>query len=199
MKGICRDIANGILIMAAAGASPLPANDVFQASVTEQSLSAVPQDVRTALRILDVEPEILRSICCPKCFSQYPLSTKEISCQQRDAIRSKKCEAPLFGEDNRPKKLYVSQSFTHWLSSFVKRPGYQQLLETSRTRDAGRQVPQGMYDIWDSPLWLNLIDKHGLPYFKSCGSLGFSLFVDWFNPLGNKAAGMIAIPPSFNV
>jgi len=51
MKGICRDIANGILIMAAAGASPLPANDVFQASVTEQSLSAVPQDVRTALRI----------------------------------------------------------------------------------------------------------------------------------------------------
>ena len=135
MKGISRNIANGILVMAAASASSLPMNIILRNSAAEQSLSAVPQNVRTGLRILDVEPKISQSICCASCFSLYPLSTKEVYCQQQYSTQSRKCGTPLFRKDNLPKKLYAFQSFTHWLSSFVKRPGYQELLETSRTQD----------------------------------------------------------------
>ena len=34
----------------------------------------IPHDVRTAIATLSLDPKIIRSICCPKCYSKYSLN-----------------------------------------------------------------------------------------------------------------------------
>ena len=44
---------------------------VFQTFGQELNMSVmeIPQDVRTAYVSIGIEPDILRTVCCPKCFS----------------------------------------------------------------------------------------------------------------------------------
>jgi hypothetical protein len=44
-------------------------------SNAQLDLPRFPHDVNTAINSLSLEPKILRSICCPKCFTKYSLSS----------------------------------------------------------------------------------------------------------------------------
>ena len=44
-----------------------------------------------AMSALDIEPNIIRSICCPKCFSKYSLDSLPQVCLQREVPRAKVC------------------------------------------------------------------------------------------------------------
>ncbi|PLW34277.1 hypothetical protein PCANC_17677 [Puccinia coronata f. sp. avenae] len=46
-----------------------------------------------------------------------------------------------------------------------------------------------MSDIWDLKMWKTLNTTDGQQFTRLPGNLVFSLNVNWFNPLSNKAAG----------
>jgi len=52
----------------------------------------IPHDVRTAIATLSLDPKIIRSICCPKCYSKYSLNHLPEICGRRETARSQPSE-----------------------------------------------------------------------------------------------------------
>lgn len=83
--------------------------------------------------------------------------------------------------------MYSTQSFDSWLRFFLSRQVIEDSLrDTFRQRTNGTPPGYGgeMRDIQDSPAWRDLNSVFQTPY-----DLVFGIFVDWFNPFGNKIAG----------
>ncbi|THU85981.1 hypothetical protein K435DRAFT_822265 [Dendrothele bispora CBS 962.96] len=151
-------------------------------------------DIHTIYRAVEVEPEIIRTVCCPKCFTLYSLDNVPEFCTWRQTKRARKCGEQLMtarktqnGEKLLvPVRLYSTQSFESWLQFFLARPRIEDIIDQSYTH-----IPPNngmMYGIWDSPAWT----KGPLGDFtKKQGNLTFSLYIDWFNPLTNKIAGKV--------
>ncbi len=147
----------------------------------------LPHDVRTAINTLSIEPVIILSICCPKCFKQYKLDCLPEVCLRRETRRSKPCLEQLWttrvtacGPERVPRHLYSMQSFEDWLGFFLSRPGIEDLIDKSYQHRPSTPI---MTSIWDSPAWKSLGSFTSQP-----GNLTFSFFIDWFNPLTNKTA-----------
>jgi hypothetical protein len=152
----------------------------------------IPKDVQTALnRILNVEPHILRSVCCPKCFKKYELHSVPEACSWHETPKAAICGESLLvtqitsgGPKVVPRQLYSTQSFKNWLEYFLSRPGIEDLIDKSYVHQPNSNW---MESIWDSPSWRSLGDFTTTP-----GNLTFSYYIDWFNPLTNKIAGKTA-------
>ena len=97
--------------------------------ISPMPVPQIPQDVRTAISALSLEPKIIRSVCCPKCYTKYSLSSLPEICLQRETPRSRKCNEPLWttrsarGPRRVPRCLYSTQDFDSWLEFFLSRPG----------------------------------------------------------------------------
>ena len=150
--------------------------------------TTLPCDVRTAMNALSIEPSIIHSVCCPKCFAKYSLDSMPNNCSWRESPRSKPCNEPLWttrstrkGPCHVPQRLYSTQNLESWLEFFLSRPGIEELIQRSYAHHAN---PDAMHIIWDSPAWKSLG-----PFTTTPGNLTFSYFIDWFNPLTNKIAG----------
>jgi hypothetical protein len=154
----------------------------------------IPCDVRTAFKLCSVEPEIIRTACCPKCFSLIarPIPWR---CQWKASPRSRPCNAELWKLRNTqrgpkwvPKKLYTTQSFDSWLKFFLSRQVIEESLEqTFQRHHFSRQsaaLGAEMHDVQDSPAWQRLYDS-----VHSAHHLIFAIYIDWFNPYTNKIAG----------
>jgi len=157
--------------------------------ITSLSPCRLPNDVRSAMSALDIEPNILRSICCPKCFSKYSLDSLPQVCLRREVPRAKICGAKLWttrptraGPRLVPARLYSSQDFESWLEFFLSRPGIEAVISKSYTHKPSLEV---MRVIWDSPAWRSLPGH----FSSTPGNLTFSWYIDWFNPFTNKIAG----------
>ena len=148
----------------------------------------IPHDVRTAITILSLDPNIIRSICCPKCYSKYSLSHLPEICGRRETAHSQPCGAEVWttrstrsGPRRVPCRLYSTQNFNSWLEFFLSRLGIEDLIDKSYNHNPS---PNIMHTIWDSPSWRSL----GL-FTTTHGNLTFAYFINWFNPLLNKTAG----------
>jgi hypothetical protein len=145
-------------------------------------------DVRTAISSLPIEPRIICSICCPKCYMNYSLHDMLQVCPYKETYRSKRCGERLWmtritkgGPRIVPHRLYSTQDFESWLEFFLSRPGIEDLIDKSYVH---QQSSDTMELIWDSPVW------HSLgPFTTTPGNITFSFFIDWFNPFSNKIAG----------
>jgi hypothetical protein len=149
----------------------------------------MPLFVNSAIAQLGLEPDLIRSICCPKCFTLYSLTDCPEICPRRETPKSWPCNASLWATRHRgghaprrvPARLYTTQSFESWLTWFLGRPGIEDLLDTSYiARGAGPT----MHDIYDSPAWKSLGD-----FCTTRRNLTFSFYIDWFNPFTNRIAG----------
>ncbi|KZV82543.1 hypothetical protein EXIGLDRAFT_626883 [Exidia glandulosa HHB12029] len=148
-------------------------------------------DVRTAMKHLSIDPVIVRSVCCPKCFASYALDDIPEFCTWRVRRRCRPCGEPLTatrstrsqGPITVPRRLYSVQSFRSWLEWFLSRPDIEDLLEQSW---AHQPSDDSMRSTWDSPAWRSLGN-----FSTTRGNLMFSLFYDSFNPLHNKIAGKV--------
>ncbi|PPQ99837.1 hypothetical protein CVT24_009631 [Panaeolus cyanescens] len=156
---------------------------------------SLPEDVRTAMLALSLEPNIIRIVCCPKCYKNYREEELPLDrlCTYRETKRSRICNEPLFttrntrsGPKTVPRTRFSIQDFESWLEYFLACPGIEEEIEKSYQHQ--RNVDR-MTCLWDSPAWQN-----GLPGFSMLarGNLTFGFFIDWFNPLLNKIAGKIA-------
>ncbi|KAI7958397.1 hypothetical protein MJO29_006614 [Puccinia striiformis f. sp. tritici] len=160
---------------------------VLDSKIPPQQLY-LPSDIRKIIQDLCLDPEIKRTICCPRCFHLYPVDDPPHACTARATRRSRKCLEPLYKSPSSPqvRRYFSTQSFTDWLARFLSRPGIEDLIDKSVSA-----TPDGasLSDIWDSNMWKTLKTSDGQRFTSDPGNLVFSLNVDWFNPSGNKSAG----------
>lgn len=201
-------IVNGVLTSPEAQSifSPTPLSTARLAS-NEQSLKRnIPLDVRTATDRLDLEPEFTTYACCPECFATYAptdppkkLAKKlyQKHCTHQDTPSDTPCGAALLkpggvdGTELVPIKPYPLHSLRDWLGRLLSRTGIEDIL------DKAWELPAGAKDVWTdimhAPGIREFKGPDGTSFFSSQPHgkyhLVFSLFVDWFNPFGNKAAG----------
>ncbi|EJD37724.1 hypothetical protein AURDEDRAFT_72911 [Auricularia subglabra TFB-10046 SS5] len=148
----------------------------------------LPGDIRTVLKSLELEPQIERTVCCPKCFSSYAPDDIPERCTWKEVPRARACgERLLMQRQTRqgpklvPRSLFSRQSFDSWLQFFLSRPDTERLIDESY---AYQPHADKMNGIWDSPSWRSLFT-----FTTTAGCLTFCLYIDWFNPLTNKIAG----------
>ena len=155
----------------------------------------LPHDVRTAYQLHCPEPEIIRTACCPQCFSLFPHPIPW-KCQWKESPRSHACNTNLWKIQNTrngpkwvPRQLYSTQSFDSWLQFFLSR----QIIEDSLHKAYHHRInhPPAVFganinDIQGSPAWNDI-----LGFFQSPYHLLFGIYVDWYNPYTNKIAGKL--------
>lgn len=166
-------------------------------------VNSVPVDVRTVTKRLGLEPEYTLYACCPKCFATYaPIGEGKAQtwpklCTHRPTPADQPCGADLLkpggdkGQGSAPKKQFPLHSLRHWLSQLLAREGVEDLL------DKAWDVPPGCEEEWADIMHAPGVrefkgpDRNTLFSVQPDGTyhLVFSLFIDWFNPFGNKAAG----------
>lgn len=185
-----------------------PLEKVYQSTPEHPSPPTldIPIDVRTLYARTDIEPKIIRTICCPKCFKLYPSGLNEQTgelnqvpkhCTWRAGPGTRKdCGQALFrSAQNRSggvKKIPISrfsvQDFESWLHCLLNRPGIEALIEKSY--DAPLHQPgEIVNNLWNTRSWHEGLED-GFSLKK--GNLTFGLYVDWFNPFTNKLAGEIS-------
>jgi hypothetical protein len=85
--------------------------------------------------------------------------------------------------------VFTTQSFSSWLSSFLKRPAIDDALiagyQLHHSRPTATSNDSVMDDIQDSPGWRDLGGFRNSPY-----DLIFGIYIDWFNPNTNRIAGV---------
>jgi hypothetical protein len=152
----------------------------------------IPIDLRTIYHNYTKEPDIIRTPCCPKCYTLYPSLAKiPERCTAKVSKKSTlKCKAELwqtqcFGKESKqvPITTFNTQKFESWLEWFLSRKSIEDYLAQSYQRPAAANGAE-MTDLQDSPRWKEL---------KALGdkyNLVFGLYIDWFNPRSNKLAGM---------
>lgn len=151
----------------------------------------VPLDERTILQQLCLEPTILRTVCCPKCYTAYRLDALPSNCSRKASPFAQACGEPLTrlrhtrnGPMHVPRALYSTQSFESWLSFFLSRAEIEKQLDKQYEP---RAADGAMHGIWDSPAWQSLPGAYTARKYN----LVFSFYMDWFNPFGNKHGGKI--------
>ncbi|KAF9037878.1 hypothetical protein BDZ89DRAFT_982584, partial [Hymenopellis radicata] len=157
----------------------------------------IPRDIRTVFKnseYLDIE--IIRTICCPTCFTPYEIpQVVPDRCTWKASPRSKPCNEPLWkdrqspakGPKKVPRSWFNMQSFKAWLKWFLSRPEIEEYLRKSfQKSQAAPTSPNIMRDFDDSPIWKSFRD-----YFQTPYHLMFGVYIDWFNPYTNKIAGKV--------
>ncbi|KAF9455386.1 hypothetical protein BDZ94DRAFT_1327589 [Collybia nuda] len=141
----------------------------------------IPQDVRTAFVHCIHEPDIIRIVCCPVCFSLYSRPVP-LKCQWKESPRSRPCNTDLWKHENTskgpkevPKRFYSTQSFDSWLEFFLARKVIVNALDETFRQRGNRPAAFGgdMHDVQDSPAWQDLTGIFSNPYH-----LVFGIYVD---------------------
>ncbi|KAG1436613.1 hypothetical protein G6F56_013482 [Rhizopus delemar] len=112
---------------------------------------------------------------CVKCSKVFPSNTTARLC---DA-----CQTELFkASSNLPRKIYMYNSVTTTLKSFLARPSFVASLSKWKTR---QEVPGRFMDIYDGAVWktFKTDPNHRIPFVQeSIFNLMLTLNVDWFQP-----------------
>ncbi|KAI0649616.1 hypothetical protein C8Q79DRAFT_902811, partial [Trametes meyenii] len=129
----------------------------------------------------------------PRRDSRSPLRFPD-KCQYQATRTSTRCGTKLLRQgidSRRPIRTYAHQSLVSWLGRLLIRPDIEHHLDASQA-NVGPNPSGSVEDILESREVLNFMGPDGQPFLRHCGSEGrylFSLFVDWFNPRGNKHGG----------
>ncbi|OJT02580.1 hypothetical protein TRAPUB_6902, partial [Trametes pubescens] len=177
-------------------------------------LRQIPRDARTAIQQLHLEPNITLFAACPSCFHIYAADFSKWSagypshCSHQETNKAA-CNEPLFEEDTRKarrkrkargepedvprlRRPYPFYSLKTWLAELVSIPGIEPLAEKGWEGSGGSDAG-AWKDIMDAPAMRSFLGPDGRTRFsvQLNGELHlvFSMFVDWFNPYGNKQAG----------
>lgn len=164
------------------------------------SFNDIPLDMRSIYSKLNLNPDLIRIFCCPKCFKQYPPNTRLSKCNYRRSAKSHHyCNTPLFKYIYRknkkgqqklkkvPQCFYTTQSLESWLTYLVSRPELDHCFHQTFAKQGNFHPGSRMHDVYDSPAW----QEYMADFLTGPYHLVFALYVDWFNALGNKQAGKI--------
>ena len=176
---------------------------LMAAQVPPRTIDLLPQDPRTIVSRMDLDPRTTSYLQCPACYALYPypgtgfqqLPPNTIEhCTHRPTPESSPCGVPLW-RDRRvgaaalkvPCRKYVHQSLKEWVGRLLTRPGIEDILDAAYDRPSVDR----MANIWDSPVLRTIRDVDNTPFFAKHGNearLAFSLGADSFHPLGSLEA-----------
>ncbi|MBW0590785.1 hypothetical protein O181_130500, partial [Austropuccinia psidii MF-1] len=113
---------------------------------------------------------------------QFPTKQLEIS--------TKKNKYPHIQLPNRPRlkipyATFIAQPLLTWITWLLNRTGIEDAIEQWVDKLSAAE-PGLVCDVAQGEVWKKLFQKRNT---DSDLHLGFSLFIDWFNPAGNKASG----------
>ncbi|MBW0463811.1 hypothetical protein O181_003526 [Austropuccinia psidii MF-1] len=83
------------------------------------------------------------------------------------------------------KSTFVTQSFKDWMKRFSNVSGVEEIIDNWKI-ELESQPPQPIFDINQGSMWQTIFPEENT---NRQVVLGFSLFIDWFNPPQNKLAG----------
>ncbi len=160
-------------------------------------ISDIPSKVASIIGSLDVEPDSIGYVCCPKCFACYPMETYPTKCSNQEAPDAPVCDRTLRQyTDSTKKRSYAARRYMYhdinqWMARLLCRPGMEEHLD--RDVFQNEAAPGEKRDIWDGLILPNFKFKDG-ERFVSKQPAGearyvFGLNMDGFNPFGNKQAG----------
>jgi len=159
--------------------------------------SNIPIDPRTVLDTFDFKPASKAFVCCPKCFSCYPLDDSDpyperctfqstpdaVTCnrllRKTRLIRGRRFVYPA--------RRYLYHDMKQWLGRLLCRDGMEDILD--------RELPTSnedgsVHDILETKLFREFLGPDGKPFFRPGGGrYAFSLCMDGFNPYHLKEAG----------
>ncbi|MBW0558790.1 hypothetical protein O181_098505 [Austropuccinia psidii MF-1] len=150
-----------------------------------------PIDVQSSLSWLKIQPCIKKTLCCPNCFKLFDstnIPTNRL-CNYQETNQSNQCFSALFTNDGKPIRQYYTQSFKSWLKEFLMRDGIEELLLLSTKLKPNKYPEKNHSSLWQGHLWTSFKNQKTEVFTSGYGNLMFAMFVDWFNPLGNKASG----------
>lgn len=130
---------------------------------------------------------------CPPCGTRL-LRSNERSQKPKDHRTAHQHSDGNF----RPIRTYSHQSMKAWLSRLISRRGMEEIMDKAwePVRNSKGKAPEVLNDIWDASEVREFLgpgpEDQRKPFHFNPDNEGrylFSLFIDWFNPLGNKQAG----------
>ena len=168
-----------------------------------QLLNNFPTDLRTAHKLLDLEPDIITYASCTKCCSVYPpkksgdVTEWATECTWRPFTTSSPCGQSLVksaveaGESVRvPVCPLAIQDFNSFVGRLLCRPGYEKILDEGTVLN---NETDELRDVKDGAAIRELKGPDNKPFMdgfkRSELRLVWSFSVDWFNPFHNKQAG----------
>ncbi|MBW0473707.1 hypothetical protein O181_013422 [Austropuccinia psidii MF-1] len=158
---------------------------------TLKLVGGVPQDIQTIIKHLKLECPLENNPCGTKLYQVFkcqplphikftsPKPTIAATAFQSSQIHLS-CQ-PCLQISN---ASFITQPLSDWLDWFIKLPGFENNIESwadqlwSQGSNIVVYVAQGI--VWE---------HHFKKKISMSLELGLSLFIDWFNPKGNKMAG----------
>lgn len=202
--GLSRDGASFLLqalqLIASATCLAVLGTTAQGSTIIDEVARLWPIDIRTPLATFHLDPETVEYACCKKCCACY-ISPYPEFCTHRETPNSPACGTRLVRLSNHansstpiitPLRRFIYQPFKSWLARFLSRPGIEDVLITAPSNSPGERLEK---DIWDAEAFTQFRGPDGKPYFEVSDNelrLVFSLFVDWFNPFGNRASSKSA-------
>lgn len=173
-------------------------------------LGTIPRTMDTVMDTLKLKPNIIRYACCPKCYSTYAPNPSKTKDKYPSICTFRETDKPECGEKlvekvehvpthktgqvqttYEPLLIFPFLQIASWLGDILQRPGLKATMTQAWSRTRPRDTP--WLDIFDAEALRGFLGPDGKTLFSEQpdGSLHlvFSLFVDWFNPYGNKKAG----------
>ncbi|KNZ52617.1 hypothetical protein VP01_34g6 [Puccinia sorghi] len=180
---------------------------VLEHSSPSQILEKIPRDPRTLMLKAVLKPTLVATPCCRTCFSLYPVTPlppplctyqpfqDSSPCNEELWIqKSTHCGLKDLGQfqrwsDFHPAKIgvlqcqFFTQPITAWLEWLLEKPEIELAIDTwsSEVRNSNNNFG----DIQHGAMFRGLSSDNA----PSILNLSLSLFVDWFNPQGNKISG----------
>lgn len=186
----------------------------------------LPRDIRTVRRQLHLDPDVILYAACPSCHGLHrPILSGQgrpsypARCSRRRFTESAPCGTVLTkaGSDRGqtirvPMKPFTYHKQASFLSRMTARPGMEEILVEGyeRRQRRARDISKELRDVFDGSIVEELVGPNGRPWDDTPSGelrLTFSLSVDFFNPLTNKAGGahwsagamsmvLLELPPS---
>lgn len=175
-------------------------------SINQSIVDSVPHDVRHIIRKMELGPDTLAYVCCPKCFKCHRLDPDKpeefpYHCDNRPHPDSDTCNGPLRSSKNvsgvgrfLPSRRFLYHDMKKWVGRLLCRPGMEEILDKNLPPELGRGRDFVYSDIWDATCFRQFKGPDGRPFFEyrsgsTEGRYVFSLCYDGFNPLTTKEAG----------
>ncbi|MBW0497866.1 hypothetical protein O181_037581 [Austropuccinia psidii MF-1] len=189
-------------------------NLVFEHRNTISHIPTIPRDPRTLIKKAHLDVELTDFICCRQCFHLYKIGwDTPLTCSYKQFSTSECCNeelfvhkptfkgnkdvgeiTPFFGRLSTtpsiigtPRCLFVFQRISTWLRWLLSRPDTECLIDQWIERIQLDQEYGHLTDIQHGSNFKNIVWKDKPNSLK----LALSLFVDWFNPRGNKLSGKV--------
>lgn len=163
----------------------------------ERLLADIPNDPKSMIKHLDIDPQTVSYVCCPRCFALYDTTQdpRPDICTHRATSESEPCGASLLRKRKirgkihiTPIRQYTTQGLRKWMGRLLSRDDLESIMDDYPSQTSATGMA---HDIWHGSTLKSFKGPDGKVFFDSNGEsvegrLVFGLNVDGFNPFRSE-------------